>query len=104
MKLFIFSLSVLFLQSCMYLLYGSSDYSATCMHQKPEFCTKFRAAYKKDWIDRQKFADTRQYFGNFNLFNQIGTTLSSTFNPIPDGKNGENWKNPEFRFFVYVQN
>jgi len=52
------------------------------MHHKSEFCSTYLEAYENDWINRQKMAKSRTYYGNFDLFAQIGTAISDTINTL----------------------
>ena len=68
---FLFFILAFFLQSC------GLFHISQCSHHKVEFCSHYQYSYDTNWINREKFADTRPYFSSFDLFNQIGTALVS---------------------------
>ena len=65
-----FVVLAIFLESC-------GLFRSQCSDRKAHFCSSYEYFYDEDWNNRQKFADTRQYFSNFNLFSQVGTACDS---------------------------
>jgi len=71
----ILTLSI-FLQSC-YIFYGVVGVTTEYCHPKTWFGEAYHSLYKYDWANRKNFADTRQYFSNFNLFEQLGKPFTN---------------------------